>query len=229
MIISLIVLHPLSREQLQTLIQTEKGARGRTSVLRVLGIQMRKAEWEKVKRETLESNHSCDHVSGGPGREISKEKRKRIAEAWTLNRKRSRAPGESDACSPETAEPLSKKAKSSTSGVGSDNNKSQQETEENNDDIPVNGGSTKDGEKSGVEGNGRTQILKIISDPTTTKVNPDSLIGMSIKKNFENFGVFEGHVISHDVDMSGSVIYRIRYRDGDEEDLFLSELTSFLE
>merc|ERR1712032_1736257 len=106
------------------------------------------------------------------------------------------------------------------------NIKSQEETSENIKDVSVNGGSKADDEKSDIEGNGRTQIQKLIADPT--KVNPDALIGIWIKKNFENFGLFEGQIISHDVDMSGKVIYRIRYRDGDEEDLFLSELTPLL-
>ena len=69
--------------------------------------------------------------------------------------------------------------------------------------------------------------------PTNSKidasqVNPDALIGARINKHFENFGVFVGEVISHDVDESGEAIYRIKYTDGDEEDLFFNELEPLL-
>ena len=60
------------------------------------------------------------------------------------------------------------------------------------------------------------------------QVNSDALIGARIKKYFENFGFYEGEVISHDVDVSGETIYRIKYSDGDEEDLFFSELQPLL-
>ena len=61
-----------------------------------------------------------------------------------------------------------------------------------------------------------------------SRVNPDALIGARINKHFENFGVFVGEVISHDVDESGEAIYRIKYTDGDEEDLFFNELEPLL-
>ena len=38
----------------------------------------------------------------------------------------------------------------------------------------------------------------------------------------------EGKVLSHDRDPLGNDIYRVRYLDGDEEDLFLSELVTFV-
>ena len=66
--------------------------------------------------------------------------------------------------------------------------------------------------------------LRMLFSPTA---KADALIGVCIKKNFGDYGVFEGKVISHDIDSdSGKVIFRVRYADGDEEDLFLDELRS---
>ena len=75
---------------------------------------------------------------------------------------------------------------------------------------------------------GENKALKQIQTLDLTKMNPDTLIGARIKKQFENFGAFEGQVVSHDVDMTGKTIYRIKYQDGDQEDLFLSELTPLI-
>ena len=59
-------------------------------------------------------------------------------------------------------------------------------------------------------------------------MSPDVFVGIWIKESFEDYGEFEGQVVSHDVDMLGNIIYRIRYLDGDEEDLFLNELVPHL-
>jgi len=63
-------------------------------------------------------------------------------------------------------------------------------------------------------------------DPST--IHPDKFIGQWIKKEFEGFGNYRGQVVAHDIDMLENVIYRIRYLDGDEEDLFLRELILYI-
>ena len=72
----------------------------------------------------------------------------------------------------------------------------------------------------------RTQIQTGVWDPT--QVSPGVFVGVWIKKTFEDHGEYEGQVVSHDVDVLGNVICRIRYLDGDEEDLFLNELVPYL-
>ena len=64
----------------------------------------------------------------------------------------------------------------------------------------------------------------MIVDPS--KVHPSKFVGLSLKKNFDGFGIHEGKVLSHDTELLGNDIYKVRYLDGDEEDMFLSELVS---
>ena len=66
-----------------------------------------------------------------------------------------------------------------------------------------------------------------IVDPNT--IDPDKFVGLWVCKEFEGFGNCRGQVISHDVDMLGNTLYSVRYLDGDEEDLFLGEMTMHLE
>ena len=44
-------------------------------------------------------------------------------------------------------------------------------------------------------------------DPT--KLDPDKLIGIWIKKTFEDYGEYEGQIVSHDVDEIDNIIYRM--------------------
>ena len=62
----------------------------------------------------------------------------------------------------------------------------------------------------------------VVVDPTS--VHPDRFVGVGLKKEFDGFGVHEGRVVSHDLDMLGNNIYKVEYVDGDVEDLFLEEL-----
>ena len=78
-----------------------------------------------------------------------------------------------------------------------------------------------DGEAAGLD-EGAGEGGGEVSDPS--QLNPDALIGVRIKRRFGHCGVFDGQILSHDVDMSGKTIYRVQYVDGDEEDLFLTEL-----
>lgn len=66
----------------------------------------------------------------------------------------------------------------------------------------------------------------LVVDPTS--VHPDRFVGVVLKKEFDGFGVHEGRVVSHDLDMLGNTMYRVEYVDGDVEDLFLEELVRFV-
>ena len=67
-----------------------------------------------------------------------------------------------------------------------------------------------------------SESVSLIVDPG--QVHPDKFIGLTLKKDFDGFGIHEGRVIDHDTDMMGEVIYSVRYVDGDQEDMFLAEL-----
>ena len=69
--------------------------------------------------------------------------------------------------------------------------------------------------------------VPLVVDPTS--VHPDRFVGMGLKKEFDGFGVHEGRVVSHDVDMLGNTIYNVEYADGDREDLFLRELVQYVD
>ena len=73
---------------------------------------------------------------------------------------------------------------------------------------------------------GRDEKLRVEGPLTLdpTKMNPDVFVGLRISKEFEGMGEYEGTVMGHDVDMLGNKLFKVEYLDGDEEDLFLSEL-----
>ena len=66
----------------------------------------------------------------------------------------------------------------------------------------------------------------MVVDPA--KVDPGKLVGLNIDihKDFEGYGLYRGQVISCDKDLLGRDIFSVRYLDGDQEDLFLEELTA---
>ena len=62
-------------------------------------------------------------------------------------------------------------------------------------------------------------------DPT--KMSPEVFVGQRVKKEFDGV-MHEGDVVSTDEDLLGNRLFLIRYLDGDEEDMFLSELVNSL-
>ena len=54
-------------------------------------------------------------------------------------------------------------------------------------------------------------------DPTT--MEPHEFVGQRVSKLFDGV-VYEGDVVSNDIDMLGNKLVLIRYLDGDEEDMF---------
>jgi len=56
------------------------------------------------------------------------------------------------------------------------------------------------------------------------KFDPDLLINTTFQKDFKEFGVFTGKIISHRVDEEEGVLFKAQYPDGDEEELNPSEL-----
>ena len=65
-----------------------------------------------------------------------------------------------------------------------------------------------------------TQVRMVV-DPE--KVVPEKLVGLWSGKDFEGFGLYRGQIISCDKDRLENDIFRVRYLDGDEQDLFLRE------
>ena len=59
-------------------------------------------------------------------------------------------------------------------------------------------------------------------------VDPDKVIGLWMTKDFEGFGEYRGEVVSRDKDIIGRIMYKVRYLDGDEEDLFIEEIISLV-
>ena len=56
------------------------------------------------------------------------------------------------------------------------------------------------------------------------KFDPNNMIGLTFQKNFGNFGVFTGKIISHRVDDAEGLLFKVKYPDEDEEELNPSEL-----
>ena len=56
------------------------------------------------------------------------------------------------------------------------------------------------------------------------KFDPKNMIGLTFQKNFGNFGVFTGKIISHRVDDAEGLLFKVKYPDEDEEELNPSEL-----
>ena len=69
-----------------------------------------------------------------------------------------------------------------------------------------------------------TAQVRMVVDPG--KVVPEKLVGLWLSKEFEGFGLYRGQIVDCDKDRLGKDIFHIRYLDGDEEDLFLREVTS---
>ena len=63
-----------------------------------------------------------------------------------------------------------------------------------------------------------------VIDPST--VDREKFVGVWLVKEFEGHGHYKGQVVSHDVDMLGKLIFKVRYLDGDEEDLFFRRVST---
>ena len=227
----------MSQDQIQHLVSEEKVGSARKGVLSYLAGQLRKASKREFKSKTIEQllekvRAEADaefesglaaasrvdrrnKVNGGPGRQDQRllvnggVGRKFRTDQRKRGRPKDISPDDTNTPCETSNEPAAKKHKSSS---------------------PVNGVAGTPVSDAGASTAGASTAATVnhkgILD---APVNPDSLIGMWIKKNFEEYGDFEGQIISHDVDMSGNTIYRVKYRDDDEEDLFLSELTPLIQ
>ena len=60
-------------------------------------------------------------------------------------------------------------------------------------------------------------------------IDPNKLIGLRVRKDFDGFGLCKGVVRSIDRELvTERVIFSIEYIDGDLEDLYLDELTQYV-
>ena len=59
------------------------------------------------------------------------------------------------------------------------------------------------------------------------KVDPKELIGATIRRNFPGYGVFEGTILSYKLHADKPTWYKVRYTDGDEQELTLKQLLTF--
>ena len=65
--------------------------------------------------------------------------------------------------------------------------------------------------------------------PDLTSIDPVKLIGLTIRKDFDGFGLCRGVIRSTDKELvSNRVIFGVEYADGDLEDLYLHELIKYV-
>ena len=62
-----------------------------------------------------------------------------------------------------------------------------------------------------------------------SEVDPQKLKGLTVRKDFDGFGICKGIIRSVD-DETGTdrIIFRVEYEDGDVEDMYLSEIVNYL-
>ena len=65
--------------------------------------------------------------------------------------------------------------------------------------------------------------------PDLNLIDPTKLIGLTIRKDFDGFGLCKGVIRATDKELvSNRVIFRVEYTDGDVEDLYLDELIQYV-
>ena len=236
--------HPMSRDQIAHLVSKEQMGSSRKGVLSYLAGQMRKAARQEHKGKTIDQLLETVRAEAKAELEqtalLAKAKIKLEQNALSAARvdKRNKihgGPGRQDPRS-HTNGGKGRKDRQDTRKRRRPN-KDEQSTDKTTGTVEQSGAPAAKKHKSSPPSAEVTG--EVISTPVSggavfegvlnAPVNPDKLVGMWIKKNFENYGDFEGQIISHDVDMSGKTIYRIKYRDDDEEDLFLDEVIPLIQ
>ena len=65
--------------------------------------------------------------------------------------------------------------------------------------------------------------------PDLKRIDPTKLIGLTIRKDFDGFGLCKGVIRSTDKELvTNRVMFGIEYADGDVEDLYLDEITQYV-
>ena len=65
--------------------------------------------------------------------------------------------------------------------------------------------------------------------PDLKRIDPTKLIGLTIRKDFDGFGLCKGVIRSTDKELvTNRVMFGIEYADGDVEDIYLDDITQYV-
>jgi hypothetical protein len=74
---------------------------------------------------------------------------------------------------------------------------------------------------------GQVEETKAIPSELNEQVDPKELIGATIRRNFPGYGIYEGTILSYELRADKPTWYKVRYTDGDEQELTLKQLLTF--
>ena len=71
--------------------------------------------------------------------------------------------------------------------------------------------------------------VREVGTPDLATIDPVKLIGLTIRKDFDGFGLCRGVIRCTDKELvSNRVIFGVEYTDGDLEDLYLDEIVQYV-